>query len=969
MNPRTVSSYFFLLLLVSYGKASAQHENPLIAAEFDQQKRWVDSIYGQMSLQEKVGQLIMAEIPEGDSADEVRDLIQEHHLGGVVFGRGGPRRQARLINEFQEVSAVPLLIGTDPEWDVSRSRDSTFAFPKNLTLGAIEDLNLIQQAGAAISRNSKRLGVHLNFTPVVDIYTNPRNPKLSSRSFGEDKENVHQKSLAFMKGMQRENMLSSGRRFPVTEDHSMDSYQTLPTVNFTRARLDSVELYPYRKLIEEGLTSVMVGHLDLPDLNRSELPASLSEAVVTDLLKEDLGFRGLVITDVLNRGPLASREPGEVGLAAFLAGNDILLMPESVSETAQALIGAFNRGLITEERLNHSVRKILFAKFKVGLDQYNPVDTSYLVEELNNVRNEALNHQLYENSLTLIKNRSKIVPVRDLVDRRIAYVNFGDGDAHPFYDQLNKYTKVDWIKSEHLNDLIQELESYDLVVLGYHRSDEAPQEYQFSDKELVWLFEIARNNRVVLNIFTRPAALLPLVPATNFEGILVGYQNHPLAQEKAAQLIFGAVEARGKLPVGAGKEFPAGTGIETKSLDRLSYGIPETVGVNSYKLRKIDSLIQVTLEKEMAPGVQVLVARKGKVIYNKSAGYHTYEKKIPVSETDIYDIASLTKIIGTLPLVMELVDKDELDLETRLPDILPSFVNSNKKTASLQAMLSHYARFKSWIPFHRYTFDSETRQPSPEYYRKQSGPGFSIKVAEDLFIRNDFRDSVVQVIRNSEMEKRLEYRYSDLPYYLLKAFLEKTYGTSLDYLTREHIFEPMGANYTTYLPLNHFPKEQIVPTEDDKTWRNQLLRGYVHDEGAATLGGIAGHAGIFSNTNDIAKMMQMYLNGGTYGGRRFFSQETFDRFNTCYYCDKDVRRGVGFDKPQLEEKGPTCGCVSMSSFGHSGFTGTFTWADPHEEIVYVFLSNRIHPSVTNNKLGEESIRSKIQEVIYQAIDY
>jgi len=974
-QPRFSFPVFLVFFTFFFGNTFAQQiNNPLLATDYQLQREWVDSIYNQMTLEEKVGQLFMVAAYSNQSkalTDKVKELIATHHVGGVIFSKGGPLRQAKLNNEFQEVSKIPLLVGMDAEWGLAMRLDSTFAFPWNMTLGAIRDPKLVEEAGAAIAKHSKRLGVHLNFAPVVDINTNPENPIIGNRSFGEDKENVTTKALAFMKGMQRENVLSSAKHFPGHGDTDSDSHKTLPTVGFSKGRLDSIELYPYRRLIEEGLSSVMVGHLNVPGLEQNQnLPSSISRTIVTDLLKNELDFHGLIITDALNmKGASNHSAPGEIDLAAFLAGNDILLISEDVPKASQRLIDAYNAGLITEERLKHSVRKILFAKYKVGLNHYKPVRESYLYGELNSITNNVLEHKLMENALTVIKNDRAVIPIKDLEKRKIAYVHFGDDDGTPFFDQLNRYGKVDRVEADQLGDLLEELENYNLVVLGYHKSNASPwSSYKFTNKELVWLYEIARKNRVILNVFTRPYALLDLETNRNFEGILMAYQNSPVAQEKAAQLVFGAIEAKGRLPVSAGKEFPEGTGFRTKNLNRLAYGLPESVGMNSYKLSRIDSLITAAIEKKMSPGMQVLVARKGKVIYERNAGYHTYEKEKPVSANDVYDIASLTKILGTLPLVMELVDQDELDLNTLLSDMLPVFRNSNKDKINLQQMLSHYARLKPWIPFHRQTFDPATKGPSFVYYRNEEEPGFNTRVAEGLYIRNDLRDSIIQVIQESDLQSKLEYRYSDLPYYLLKDFLENIYGTSLDYLTKDHFYNSLGANYTTYLPLNHFPKEQIVPTEDDKLWRKQLLQGYVHDEGAALLGGIGGHAGLFSNANDVAKIMQMYLNGGSYGGKEYFNKETVDMFNTCYYCDKDVRRGVGFDKPQLEKAGPTCGCVSMESFGHSGFTGTLTWADPEEEIVYVFLSNRIHPSAENRKLIREGIRTKIQEVIYEAID-
>ncbi len=963
-----------LLALFSITQFSYSQSRPLISEDVQEQRRWVDSIYNSLSLKEKVGQLFMVDVVSSDppaKIDKVRELVKQEYIGGLIFSKGGPRRQALLQNELQELSKIPLMVGMDAEWGLAMRLDSTYAFPWNMTLGAIQDDNLITEVGANIARQSKRLGVHINFAPVVDINTNPENPIIGNRSFGENKNNVTRKATAFMKGMQREGVLSSAKHFPGHGDTERDSHKTLPTIDFSRERIFREELFPYRKLIEEDLSSVMVAHLNVPSLEeRQDFPSTLSHRIVTGILKEEMDFHGLIITDALNmKGVSDFDEPGEIELAAFLAGNDILLYSQDVPVASKMIIEAYNQGLITEERLKHSVRKILYAKYKVGLNKYKPVEPAYLLEDLSSIQNEVLAHKLYENAMTVIKNDRSSIPLRDLETNKIAYIHFGEDSGDAFFEQLNKYAKVDSISAENLNELLDKLDAYNQVIIGYHQSSASPWSgFRLNEKQQTWLYEIARKNRVVLNIFTSPYTLLDLETTGNFEAIQVAYQNTELAQQKAAQVIFGALEAKGKLPVSAGNNFPVGTGFKTRNLERLSYGLPEQVGMNSYKLRRIDELINKAIDKKMTPGLQVLVARKGKVIYERNVGYHTYDKERPVQASDVYDLASLTKILGTLPLLMELVDKDELDLETTLGEMLPYFRGSNKENITVLDMLSHYARFKSWIPFHQMTIDPKTKRPDVKYIRTSEDPGYNVKVAENFYARNDIRDTVLKIIRDSELEKRKTYKYSDLPYYLLKFYLEDIYGTSLEYLAQDHFFQSLGAHSTTYLPLKKLPKERIVPTENDRNWRGQLLHGFVHDEGAALLGGIGGQAGLFSNANDVAKIMQMYLNGGEYGGKRYLDQKTVDKFNTCYYCESDVRRGVGFDKPQLSNVGPTCGCVSMTSFGHSGFTGTFTWADPDEEIVYVFLANRIHPSAQNNELTRESIRSDIQELIYEAID-
>lgn len=947
--------------------------NPLLSEDPILQQKWVDSVYNAMSVKERVGQLYMVQVMSANSDkvnNKVVELIKNQHIGGVIYSNGGPYRQAKLNNQLQSVSKIPLLVGMDAEWGLSMRLDSTYAFPWNMTLGAINDNKLIEQTGRQIGEHCKRLGVHFNFAPVVDINTNPKNPIIGNRSFGEDRDNVTDKGLAFMKGMQSAGTLANAKHFPGHGDTEGDSHHTLPTINFSAKRIDSIELYPYKKLIKQGLSSVMVAHLNVPSLEKkSGLPSSLSKHIVTDILKDSLGFNGLIFTDALTmKGAADFNETGAIDLAAFIAGNDVLLMSEDVSIGAKKILDAYNKGDITEERLAHSVKKILMAKYKVGLNKYSPVGLYNLSKDLNRIKDDLLYENLMESAITVVKNAKSLLPFRDLETKKIAYVSLGNADGSVFLDELKKYAKVHEIKAEKLDGLITKLQNYNTVVIGFHKKNENPwQGYKFTQREMAWLYEIARTNTVVLDVFAMPYSLNDLASIENIEGIVMSYQNSKIAQEKSAQLIFGAIGAKGKLPVSTGDYFPAGTGETYNSLLKLSYGLPERVGMDSQRLNRIDSIANYAVSKRMTPGIQLLVARKGKVIYNKNFGYHTYSKKNKVDFDDIYDVASLTKILATLPVVMELEQQGSLSLNSKLGTLLPELKKSNKKDITLKKMLSHYAQLRPWIPFYYATLDSVTKKPHPKYYRSKRTGNFNVEVTNTLFMRSDYKDSIQEIIKESELLSRLRYRYSDLPYYILKNYLEGFYDKSLDEITQDRFYKSLGANYTTYNPRKKFSLKDIIPTEVDNYYRYKKVHGYVHDMGAAMQDGIGGHAGVFSNANDVAKIMQMYLQKGFYGGKRYFKNETLEKFTKCHYCHADNRRGIGFDKPQLGEEGPTCGCLSMTSFGHSGFTGTYAWADPEEEIVYIFLANRTYPEAGKNLLLRENIRTEIQRLIYEAI--
>ncbi|WP_104733669.1 glycoside hydrolase family 3 N-terminal domain-containing protein [Hanstruepera ponticola] len=966
---------FLTLCFFVFNTSFSQNKNPLLADNPEHQKKWVDSVYNSLDIDQKIGQLFMVRAFSNQGLKHeniISQLIMDQHIGGIIYSTGGPVAQAKLNNRLQGLSKTPLLIGMDAEWGLNMRLDSTFAFPWNMTLGAIKDNKIVEQVGYQVGEHCKRIGVHFNFAPVVDINTNPKNPIIGNRSFGEDRDNVTEKALVFMKGMQDAGVLANAKHFPGHGDTETDSHKTLPTISFDEKRIDSVELYPYRKLIENGLSSVMVAHLNVPALEtQTGFPSSLSKHIVTDILKDSLGFKGLIYTDALEmKGVADFSEPGDIDLAAFLAGNDVMLISEDVPKAMIKMREAYDSGVITEERLAHSVKKILQAKYKVGLNNFKPIVIENLVNELNRPKDQILNELAFEKAITVVKNKSNLLPIRDLKNKRVAYVQLGDDSGSVFFKELQKYTKVHEVKADNLDELITKLKAYNTVVVGFHRSNDHPwKDYQFSDKELVWLYEIARTNTVILDVFVKPYALLDIATFENIEALVVSYQNSDTSQKISAQMIFGAIEAKGKLPVSIGTFYNEGDGVDYNSMSLLGYTIPERVGVNSKKLSKLDSVAQYAVDNEMTPGIQLLVARKGKVIYNKNFGKHTYEADAEtVKFNDIYDVASLTKILATLPLIMELEEQGVVSLDSKLSQLLPEYANSNKKDVTIKKMLSHYARLKPWIPFYYATLDSVTKKPDARYYRNEKSSEFSVKVANDLFMRRDYQDSIQKIIKDSDLLNRLRYRYSDLPYYILKKFIEKHYDKPMDELVQEHFYESLGANYTTYNPYNKFSNKSIVPTELDDYYRYQEIKGYVHDMGAAMQGGVGGHAGIFSNANDVAKIMQMYLQKGYYGGKRYFKSETLDKFNTCYFCESDNRRGIGFDKPQLGEEGPTCGCISMTSFGHSGFTGTYAWADPEEEIVYVFLANRTYPIAGSNRLLKENIRTEIQRLIYESIE-
>ncbi|ABQ07818.1 glycoside hydrolase family 3 N-terminal domain-containing protein [Flavobacterium johnsoniae] len=937
----------------------------------DKETAWVDSIYSKMPLREKVGQLFMVSAYSNKDSihvNQVSKLIEEYKVGSVIFFQGGPVRQAKLTNLYQSKAKVPLFVGIDAEWGLAMRLDSTYRYPWNMTLGAIQDLKLIEKVGRNMANENKRIGVHFNFAPVLDINTNPKNPIIGNRSFGEDKVNVSEKAIALMNGIQGNGVFCTGKHFPGHGDTATDSHHALPTVNFSKERLDLVELYPYKRMFDEGLVSVMVAHLNIPSLEPiPNLPSSASYNVVTNLLQKELGFDGLIFTDGLAmKGAANFKGPGDLEIAVLLAGNDILLCPENVPVAVQKLEEAYNNNIITEERLAHSVKKILHYKYKAGLNHYKPIDMANIYNDLNPPQNDALHYQLYENAVTVLKNEKEILPIKEL-DQKIAYIKLGDDTNSAFISTLKKYTEITEVKDTNLDSLNKELKKFDKVIISFHKVNKPWEKQEFTLTEMLWLKEIAKHNKVILDVFAKPYSLLSITDFDDIEGLVVSYQNSDISQVVSAELLFGAIDAKGKLPVSINNSFKVNDGLTTEKLNRLAFTAPENVNMNPAILSKIDAVAQKAIDGKMAPGMQVLVARKGNVIFQKSYGSQTYDNGRKVTNTDLYDVASISKMISTLPNVMQLYDKNKVTLDTKLKDMLPFFAKTNKENIIFKDLLNHYAGLQAWIPFYKATLDSNTN-PSEKYYRKTAENGFTTKVADNLYIRNDYHDTIMKIIADSPVSPKIEYKYSDFTFIILKEYLERKTHKKLEDLSKENFYSTLGMNYTLYNPLDKFEKNSIAPTEIDNYFRHQTIQGYVHDMAAAMEGGAAGHAGIFSNAMDVAKMMQLFLQKGNYGGIEYFSPQTFDAFNTCYYKDKGVLRGLGFDK-RIGKDGPTCGCVSESSFGHTGFTGNMAWVDPETEIVYVFLSNRTYPEVVNdeNKLAKGKIREEIQKIIQEAI--
>ena len=951
--------------------AQGQINDPLnvnLSDYLDQQK-WVDSVYQNLSLEEKVAQLFMPMVfSENDSLHYIQTLrlVKEHKVGGLIFSLGTPVKQSQWLNKFQSEAKTPLLIAMDAEWGVAMRLDSVQAFPWPMTLGAIKDSILLRKIGQRMAEQEKRLGIHYSFGPVLDINTNPKNPIIGNRSFGSSMERVTSHALALMKGHHDFGILTSGKHFPGHGDTAKDSHKTLPSVTFSSERIKNIELVPYRKLINAGLSSVMVAHLNIPSLTRKGLPTSLSSDVIQKLLIDEMGFKGLVVTDALNmKGVSEYSKVKNIDLLAFKAGHDLLLISENIPKGIKAIKEAIERKEITETRLSRSVKKILKAKYKVGLSNYRPVIKKNLLEDLNSPLDTALYAEAMGKALTLLKNNNDLLPLKKV--NNLGHIPLGDSSSDYFQSQLSKYQNTRTFSKVTQSNVLEMTRGIDTLIISFHRSNKNPwKASNFSRNELIIIKKLASNKTIILDLFVKPYALKSLKNIKGIDALLLSYQNSPIAQKLSVDALFGSQDVNGELPITISNSLFEGAGIELKGNLRLGFSSPAEVGIDAEELVKVDQLAIKVIDSMMTPGMQLLALRGGKIFYKKNFGYHTYKKEQKVKSTDLYDLASLTKILGTLPLVMQSVSDGSISLETTVADLLPDWENSNKAKLTLREMLSHYARLAPWIPFYKETLDDKGFVKKSMYQSRPS-KDFSMMVAKDLFLKTGYEKELYDQIKSSALIDTLEYKYSDLPYYILKKYFENLSKEPFNKLVQERIFKPLDLNRITYTPLDKFDPKQIVPSEIDDYFRNRELDGYVHDMGAAMQNGIGGHAGLFGNAESVATIMQMYLQGGVFNGIQLLDSDTISSFNICSYCSEGNRRGVGFDKPQLEGLHiSSCGCVSKKSFGHSGYTGTFTWADPEKQIVIVILANRTYPS-DDFAFSRNNIRTRIQELFYNAI--
>ena len=937
--------------------------------------QWVDSVFKSLNDDQRVAQLMVIRAHSNLGPDHVAKVvsdIQKYNVGALCFFQGGPVRQADLTNYYQGIAKTPLMVTIDGEWGLGMRLDSVTKFPYQLTLGSVNDQNLIYRMGLVVGEQCKRIGIHVNYAPVVDINNNPDNPVIGYRSFGEDKYKVAAFGVAYMKGMQDAGIMACAKHFPGHGDVDVDSHLDLPVINKTMKQLDSMELVPFRALFDAGVGSVMIAHLSVPAIDNGEHKAtSISKNNVTDLLRDSMGYKGLTFTDALEMKGVAKYFPGgTIAVEALIAGNDMLCLPASVPDAINEVKKAIDEKRLSWDDINAKVKKVLAAKFQLGLNEWKPIDTVNLVTDLN-AKTDAIRYEAAQKSITILAKAALTASRNDYADiplkqgQKIAYVGIGTSQLNVFGKRMKENFNADVFffsykdSDDQAGSLVKEITAggYDAIVIGVHDFNNRPANNCAISPAAINFWKKLNFIKTITLVFGNVLATKNFCDAWT---LVACYQDDDITQQAAADVVEGKINAQGTVPVSVCR-FNYGEGIVKQA---------STNPVHAFnKLAAIDSIVNDAIVQKAFPGCVVLAVHNGEIIYHKAFGHYKYEPSPAMDLESIFDLASVTKISATTISVMKLYEQGKLSLKKTLGDYLPWVRGTNKAGLQIEDILLHQAGLVPFIAFYKETIDTATGIPDPAIYSDKPKPGFTIRVAENIYLRNGWNDTMFSRILKSPLGAQNKYVYSDNDFIFLGKIVEAITGMTLDEYVQKTFYSKMGMGTTGFKPRNRFATDRMVPTETEKQFRRQTTQGDVHDEGASMFGGVAGHAGLFSDAYDLAMLYQMLLNGGEFNGERYLDPGTI-KFFTAYHS-KFSRRGYGFDKPEKDNairKDPyPASLASPQTFGHTGFTGTCVWVDPKYDLVYVFLSNRVYPTRDNNKISQLLIRGKIQDAIYRAL--
>ncbi len=951
--------------------------------------RWVDSVYNSLSERQRIGQLVVAKIVPTQGATTratIDRLVKTSEIGGILFTEGSIEQYATMTNYAQSVTKVPLLMTLDGEWGLSMRVSGTTRFPQNMGLGAMANTALARAYGREVGRQCRLLGIQVNFAPVADVNSNPANPVIGYRSFGENPNHVADLVVAYSKGLEDMGVQAVAKHFPGHGDTSSDSHKTLPIVNKNRSQLDATELIPFTSFVKAGCSGVMTGHISVPALDKSGTPASLSHKI-TGVLRNDLGFEGLIYTDALGMQG-ANVKKGNNSVNALNAGADVLLCPENIPAAINAVMSAIKSGKLKKSDIETHVKRVLSYKYVLGLHhRQQPIDLKNLDKRLCSRQAENVNRRLTAASITALVNHHTTLPLGNLDKRSIAVVNIGAKAENELTARCRRYADIDTygaINGTLTAEQIKGIKKHNTVIVAVYDSKAA---------HIASLNAIKSAKTLITVFLVNPYKMAKHHAALKeSQAVILSYDNTTLSRDYAAQAVFGGISITGRLPVNLSGIANIGAGVDIPKV-RLGYSTPELTGMKSSLNDSIDSICNDAINRSAMPGAQVLIAHNGDVIIDKCYGNIT-AGGAKVTETTVYDLASVSKAIGTLPGIMLAYDRNLINIDDKASKYIPGLDRDDKRDITIRQLLYHESgmpaslnMFNCMIDTATYTGRLITSRADADHKIKISNgvyghntgklrrditsptrtQTFDVEAAKGIWVGQSTYDSIMSNIYNIDLRPTKKYNYSCLNFCLLMDAEQRATGEKHQDWVKNNLWNPLGMTHTAYRPSLVFNKSRIAPTEKDTYLRRQTVHGYVHDETAAFSGGVQGNAGLFANADDIAKLCQMLLNGGMYGGERLLSQKTVNLFTT----DKSqtCRRGLGFDKPDTNDpdNSPTCDEASAEVYGHLGFTGTVFWVDPKYNLIFVFLTNRVNPTRDTPIFNRLSLRPKLFSQVYKAL--
>jgi len=887
----------------------------------------IDSLIESMSLREKIGQLFFVPMNGTFRNDhdqrflEWKRLITNYKIGGIIFMAGDIYGQAIMTQKMQDLSKLPLWISQDMEFGAAMRVQGTTRFTPAMGIAATGNPDNAFIKGQITAREAKALGVHQIYAPVLDVNNNPANPVINVRSYSADPDMVSEYGEAFIRGIESEGLLATAKHFPGHGDTDVDSHLALPVIRHDYTRLDSMELKPFRSAIQNGLRSVMTAHIAFPNISSNpETPGTLDPEILNGILVDTLGFDGLIVTDGLEMSGITARySPGDAVVRALHAGADIMLISPDEMTAIYEVERAVERGQLKEERIDLSVQKILKLKKENGLFESLEINIHDLSRQIQAPEYRTAADRIARESITLLKNNRNILPIRDMDYQRVVVLAVSDDQSgttgsvlaremRKYHANVSFHVLDRRTSTEEKQMILNDVRSSDLLVIGSFIFVRSHQPMQLTNDQRLFLRELESMNKPsVLIAFGNPYVISEL-EGTDVH--LLAWSGTTQQVQQTVPAMFGGARISGRIPVDIPGMYDIGAGLSMPH-SGLRVDHPESAGLSTDSLMVLDEIMQSAIEDSVFPGGAIAVVKDGVIAWQKGYGYHDYNKTIAVQETDVFDLASLTKIVATTTAIMKLYDEGELDLDDPVSKYIPEFNNSEKRSITIRQLLLHTSGL----------------------------PAFRIYV--DRF---QTREEIIQAIRNEPLENKPgeKYVYSDLGFILLAEIVEELSGLSIDRYMQSNFYYPMGMYAAQFNParLGTWMRRRIPPTEIDHIYGRDIVQGLAHDERAFFMDGIAGHAGLFASARDLAAWAQMMLNKGTYIGREYLKPETVDLFTG--HRSNINHRGLGFDRKS--EGFSSAGQLSgLQTFGHLGFTGTSIWIDPEAGIAVILLTNRTFP--------------------------